>query len=250
MGAPTQSVLGDIQEIFFSVQGEGLWAGRLQHFIRFKGCDVGCSFCDTPGASFREDDPQSRTEHLAFRESMTADQVLDFLKTQARLHPGAHSIAVTGGEPLIQCDFLEAVLGCIEGAFPKMDVLLETAGLHWEEMERVKERIGLVSMDFKLPSTSGLHGTRDRHEKFLSVLKGINFYVKAIVDPRTPSREVVEAAKTVLAHDPRVPFFLQPVTREGRVWGGAYLLDLWSAARENLEDVRVLPQIHRSLSLS
>jgi organic radical activating enzyme len=151
---------------------------------------------------------------------------------------------------LKQIEFLEALLERIGDAFPGLPVLLETAGIHWEDMDRVKEQIDLVSMDFKLPSTSGLHGTRDQHERFLSVIKGRRFYVKAVVDPRTPAREVAEAARTVSAFDRSAPFFLQPMTREGRVWGGAYLLDLWAAMREILEDVRVLPQIHKSLSLS
>ena len=36
-----------IKEIFYSIQGEGLYAGTAQHFIRFCDCNLNCSYCDT-----------------------------------------------------------------------------------------------------------------------------------------------------------------------------------------------------------
>lgn len=240
---------GFIQEIFYSIQGEGLWAGRLQHFIRFKGCSIRCSYCDTPQAKFHEDELQHQPFLPGLENSIEPAGVVEILRNQAGQRPGAHSFAVTGGEPLEQVDFLAALVTEIKEAFPGIPVMLETAGIHFEPMRRVADIPDLVSMDFKLPSTSGLHGMRSQHASFMDALQGCPFYVKTVVDPRTPHHEVLEAAKTVAACDPKTPFFLQPVMREGRIWGGIYLFDLWATAREALEDVRILPQIHRSLSL-
>ena len=36
-----------INEIFYSLQGEGFWSGRAAIFIRFSGCNLSCPFCDT-----------------------------------------------------------------------------------------------------------------------------------------------------------------------------------------------------------
>lgn len=39
-----------IAEIFCSVQGEGLYAGQRQVFLRFAGCNLSCRYCDEPAA--------------------------------------------------------------------------------------------------------------------------------------------------------------------------------------------------------
>ncbi len=211
---------------------------------------MGCRFCDTPGVFFRNKGVQEETGFHAVENPVSPEDVLHIVLEQDKTRPGAHSIAVTGGEPLEQVDFLEEFLPLLKKHLPELPLLLETAGLHGDAVERVSKDVDMVSMDFKIPSTSGLHGTRAKHEDFLSRMKGCRFYVKAIVDPRTPAREVVEAARAVQKYDSGAPFFLQPVSREGEVWGGAYLIELWSAARLILGDVRVLPQIHKSLALS
>lgn len=250
VGASDSVKTGYIQEIFHSIQGEGLWAGRMQYFVRLKGCSIRCRFCDTPGTFFSHEDVQRDLGSTLFSQPLSVADVMKIIEEEARRRPGAHSFAITGGEPLEQIDFLESLLAMIRENFPRMPILLETAGLHWKALQRVVNQLDLVSMDFKLPSTSGLHGTRVEHERFLDALKGYRFYVKLIVDHRTPHREALEAARAVAVVDPEAPIFLQPVTREGRIWGGAYLLDLWGAVREVHRDVRVLPQIHKSLSLS
>jgi len=238
-----------IHEVFYSIQGEGLWAGRLQHFVRFKGCNVGCRYCDTPETCFVSED-DFRKGHRLLGEPVTVDGILETLELQAAQQPGIHSFSLTGGEPLIQIDLLEELIPRLKERWPEQPVMLETAGLHHEAVGRVIESLDLISMDFKLPSTSGLHGTRSQHERFMAVMGDTSYYVKTIVDPRTPLREVHEAARAVAEHGKSTPFFLQPVTREGHVWGGRYLIDLFGVAREILDDVRVLPQIHKILSLS
>src|SRR5208282_2838076 len=43
-----------INEIFASIQGEGLWIGQRHIFVRFQGCDIHCRYCDTPAANSSE----------------------------------------------------------------------------------------------------------------------------------------------------------------------------------------------------
>ena len=76
-----------IAEKFVSINGEGKKAGQLAVFIRFKGCNLNCSYCDTLWANF-DDCPV---------DIMTANEILMYIHST-----GVKNVTVTGGEPLIQ----------------------------------------------------------------------------------------------------------------------------------------------------
>mgnify|MGYP002625583548 CR=1 FL=1 len=75
-----------INEIFYSLQGEGFWTGTPAVFLRFAGCNLRCPFCDTDYAA---------------SQPMDEDAIVINLKKSA---PGCHRIIVTGGEPALQLD--------------------------------------------------------------------------------------------------------------------------------------------------
>ncbi|GIK17701.1 MAG: 7-carboxy-7-deazaguanine synthase [Planctomycetota bacterium] len=80
-----------ISEIFFSIQGEGKLFGIPSAFIRTTGCNLRCTWCDTPYASWT---PEG--------EDMTIDAILD------RIAPyPTRFVVLTGGEPLLQNDVVE-----------------------------------------------------------------------------------------------------------------------------------------------
>ena len=74
-----------INDIFYSLQGEGRHTGRAAVFIRFSGCNLRCPFCDTDFDSSR---------------LMTADEIIDAIAPW--LHCGF--VVLTGGEPSLQVD--------------------------------------------------------------------------------------------------------------------------------------------------
>ena len=69
-----------INEIFYSLQGEGIYAGRPANFIRLSGCNMVCSYCDT--------NHKPNTE-------MTLDEILKQLNNLNR------TVVLTGGEPTV-----------------------------------------------------------------------------------------------------------------------------------------------------
>ncbi len=80
-----------INEIFYSLQGEGHWTGTPMVFVRFSGCNLKCPFCDTDFEAY---------------ESMTMETVLS---EAARVGGSCRRVVLTGGEPSLQAD--EALVG-------------------------------------------------------------------------------------------------------------------------------------------
>lgn len=68
-----------INEIFYSVQGEGFWTGTPSVFVRFSGCNLKCPFCDTRHEEYTE---------------MSDDDIVRAVKE----YPCKH-VVITGGEP-------------------------------------------------------------------------------------------------------------------------------------------------------
>ena len=73
-----------VNEIFFSLQGEGFWTGTPMVFLRFSGCNLKCPFCDT--------------DHSGFQE-MCADDIVAAVKAAGG---ACDRVCVTGGEPGLQ----------------------------------------------------------------------------------------------------------------------------------------------------
>ncbi len=74
-----------ISEIFYSVQGEGSLTGVPSVFVRTSGCNLRCTWCDTPYASWSPEGP---------------DMSLDSILAEVMRHPTRY-VVVTGGEPMV-----------------------------------------------------------------------------------------------------------------------------------------------------
>jgi 7-carboxy-7-deazaguanine synthase len=96
-----------VTEIFFSIQGEGTRAGLPCVFVRFTGCDLRCTYCDTAYA-FHGGKDLSRDEILA----------------EVARHP-CRFVLLTGGEPLLQKELPELARDLLERGYV---VAVETHG--------------------------------------------------------------------------------------------------------------------------
>ena len=104
-----------ISEIFYSIQGEGKLAGVPSVFIRTTGCNLRCTWCDSPCTSW---EPEG--------EMLTIDQILDRVSDHATMY-----VVLTGGEPMIAPDVGELTRRLEDGGY---HITIETAATVWKDV--------------------------------------------------------------------------------------------------------------------
>jgi len=241
----------ELQEMFSSVQGEGLFIGVRQVFIRFQGCNLDCRYCDT-GKNARfdwcsmEENP-GRSDFVRVKNPVSLDCVTGHLERWESLKPGIHhSISLTGGEPLLNCDILREWLPQLRRFLP---IHLETNGTLPAALSALIGSIDHISMDIKLPSVSGQSGLWDQHAKFLEIAARTSVAVKIVIGETVDDQEMVTACQMISTIGRDIPLILQPVTREdgspGITPGKAIALQELAAGL--LNDIRIIPQTHKLL---
>jgi 7-carboxy-7-deazaguanine synthase len=125
-----------VVERFVSINGEARRAGELACFIRFAGCNLSCSYCDTkwasaPGVSYEE---------------MTAEEIYAYIK-----ETGISNVTLTGGEPLLQ-EGIEALLKRLSQD-PVLHIEVETNGsILLRPFLGISPRIS-YTVDYKCPGS-------------------------------------------------------------------------------------------------
>ena len=118
-----------VHEVYASIQGESSWAGMPCAFVRLTGCNLRCTWCDTPQAF------HGGTERLV------GDVARDALAF------GTPVIEVTGGEPLLQAGCVPLLAALCEAG---RTVLLETGG--GVAIPDIDQRVHVV-LDVKCPGS-------------------------------------------------------------------------------------------------
>lgn len=129
-----------VAEKFVSINGEGKHAGELAVFLRFRGCNLACGFCDTKWANTA----------AAPAVRMTTDELVAYVR-----ETGVRNVTLTGGEPLLQpgIDELITALGALG-----YRVEIETNGsVSLQPFASLSFR-PCFTMDYKLPG-SGMEQT-------------------------------------------------------------------------------------------
>ena len=249
-------------EVFSAIQGEGLNVGTRQIFIRFALCDLRCHFCDSahtwtiPNQCHVEQTPGER-DFQTYPNPVSLTQLLQWIEHQniLDLHD---SVSITGGEPLLQANFLQVFLPQLK-QLTQLPVYLETGGHRPQQLELILPYLDLVGMDIKLPRVSGEEKWQ-AHYLFLQkcIRTSVKVFIKLIISDQTNPEELQKAAQLVAEIHQDIPVFLQPVTplnnlekslnaklisppspRQVLTWQG--LMKQW------LSQVRVVPQTHKMI---
>ena len=126
-----------VAEKFISINGEGTRAGELAVFVRFTGCNLRCSYCDTMWAN----------EPGCPYEEMSPAQICEYVRST-----GIKNVTLTGGEPLLQKDMDKLISLLISKCGVRVEI--ETNGaVDLRPFAELPEGRPLFTMDYKLPSS-------------------------------------------------------------------------------------------------
>ena len=126
-----------VVEKFISINGESRRAGELAVFVRFRGCNLRCNYCDTLWAC----------EDTAECEYMSVQEIYEYIKST-----GIKNVTLTGGEPVLQKDIKELLK--LLGGDSDLRIEVETNGavLLDEYYRTVPENISFT-VDYKCPGS-------------------------------------------------------------------------------------------------
>ncbi len=210
-----------INEIFYSIQGEGQYLGRPMVFIRVSGCNLRCNWCDTK---------------YAYDEGI--DFSIDEIIKELTKFPSHHA-CLTGGEPLIQYQSLELIERLIKlGYF----IYLETNGsINIENIPRTESL--RFSLDIKCPSSGEEHKMNFNNLKLLGSGDQIKFIIADDDDYSYAKKVIKRYLKNIEAEIIFTPCHFG-------IGNVHHKIDFSTLAEKVLKDglnVRVLPQLHKIL---
>ena len=232
------NVKAEITEIFSSIQGEGIFLGAKQIFVRFKKCNLSCSFCD-------ERTKPNSTEY-------TPIELMNRIKELDGSSGPHHSVSLTGGEPLLYWDFLKVFLAILKKN-RNFKSYLETNGTLPHELDSIIDLVDIVAMDFKLPSSTNEREYWREHADFLKIALKKKVFVKVVVTPDTSSEDIEKAVQIIKKSNKDIPFILQPASSakadKSGIDNDRLLKFLEVGLKNDMNNIRVIPQVHKILKV-
>ncbi len=199
-----------IAEIFYSVQGEGGLVGVPSVFVRTSGCNLRCSWCDTPYASWN---PEG--------DELSIDEIVD----RAAAYSAARHVVLTGGEPMIMPGIVD-----LSEKFRRrgMHITVETAGT-----VHAPVACDLMSISPKLSNSTPEGRFRNQHERLriqsevLSRLIGeYDYQLKFVVANEPDLAEVQTLIATLGAPVSKVILMPEGISADELSARGAWIAEL------------------------
>ncbi len=214
-----------IAELFYSLQGEGSLVGVPSFFIRTSGCNLRCSWCDTPYTSW---EPEGC--------DMSIGQILDEVKA----HPARH-VVVTGGEPMIASEIIPLTVRLRELG---LHITIETAGTVFQPVA-----CDLMSISPKLANSTPAGHWAAQHDRLRTqpevlskLMERYEYQLKFVVEKPGDLEEVRTLAASLGA--PRERVILMP---EGTDPERLRERGIWLAEICKDEGFRFSPRLHVDL---
>lgn len=170
-----------INSIYRATEGEGVFLGRPQIFVRYQGCAIGCLNCDSK-------------DTWDFNQDMGINLESVISKVHSEGFEGRiKNVSITGGDPL-HPSHVPHVLALVKALKEKNYYInIEAAGSR--VVDEIFDLVDYISFDFKTPST-GVKTPLKNIQKMIGQYQS-KFQIKAVISDRTDFEATLEAYKSL-----------------------------------------------------
>lgn len=179
-----------INELFYSIQGEGVFAGVPSVFVRLAGCNLRCAWCDTSyaldGVESIAFDPQSLLELFAKNG------------WYAKLGPESHvQLVFTGGEPMLQQEGILYQMKAFENMRDQNDIpqlpytAIETNGTVPIRQPEITKYITTAALSPKLENSGLPESQRYRPDVLKQYMEEFDYFFKFVIYSEEDMKEIV-----------------------------------------------------------
>ena len=215
-----------IKEIFTSIQGEGPYIGEKHLFVRTTKCNLNCSYCDT---DFRCDENSKEYNYEEFFEELKSHD--------------ANVVSFTGGEPLLEADFLCGFLKRYKNRLNKK-IYLETNGTHPEGLEKIIDYVDIIATDIKLKSSTGQDFSLITFDDFMLVAQKKEVFAKIIFDENILDEEIEQSVSFAKKYG--ILLVLQPKMPISKDF---YPYEIFEKFYKKYKNTRLIAQMHKFLDI-
>ncbi|MBA3750257.1 MAG: 7-carboxy-7-deazaguanine synthase QueE [Nitrosopumilus sp.] len=235
-----------LNEIFVSIEGEGIFAGTKTLFIRFSGCHLKCHWCDTKYS-------------LSFNSgnSYTIEDAKSLICQY--IQPNIYKVNFTGGEPLLQSKSLISLANFVKSKL-YLKTYLESSCFDWQRFKYVLPYIDICKIEFKISDSKVVKpelydNLLDNELKCLDLsLNSVGKvpFIKIVFTNSTTVNEIQNLLLKIFDR-PNINnlkgFTLQP-SYQFDTPNPEKILKIYDEVCNFYKDVRVIPQMHKLLDMS
>jgi len=236
-----------LNELFVSIEGEGIFAGTKTLFIRFSGCHLRCHWCDT-----------KYSLSLKSGRSYTIDEAKQLIYQQ--LQPNIYKVNFTGGEPLLQPLSLIALANFIKNEL-NIKTYLESSCFDWQRFESVLPYFDICKVEFKTSDSKVIESSKLYDDLIQNELKCLELalnrtdkisFVKIVFTNSTTANEIKDLTTRIFQCSNisnLSGITLQPSYQFDSP-SNEHILKIYDEVYPFYKDVRVIPQMHKMLDMN
>ena len=231
-----------VNEIFTSIEGEGIYVGKKTLFIRFSGCHLKCRWCDTKYAL-----------PLDSGIDYQIDEIKDLIIKE--LQPFTFKVNFTGGEPLLQTEAVIELADFIKKQ-TNLKTYMESSCFNSELFRKALPYIDICKVEFKTDDSKVVDD--EEYDNLLSneikclelaVESNKATYIKIVVTNSTNLESfknlVYNISKKIKPSD-ILGFVIQPSFGIDQPTVNK-LLDTYDIVQPMFPEVRIIPQLHKEI---